>query len=73
MTAELALALDSILPPACPEDVNDNGMVDVQDLVAVILAWGTSDAAADVNDTGIVDVADLVAVIVKWGPCPMEP
>jgi hypothetical protein len=56
-------------PPLCPEDINNDGDVDVNDLVAVIVAWGTSDAAADVNDDSIVDVNDLVAVITKWGPC----
>ena len=41
----------------------------MDDLVAVILAWGTDDPAADVNDDGTVGVDDLVAVIVGWGEC----
>ncbi|MHC4908788.1 MAG: hypothetical protein ACYTF9_03605 [Planctomycetota bacterium] len=57
-------------PPLCPADTNDSGAVDVEDLVAVILSWGTNDLAADVNYDGTVDVEDLVAVILAWGACP---
>ena len=53
----------------CPADTNDDGTVDVQDLVNVITAWGTDDANADVNTDGIVDVQDLVAIITAWGSC----
>jgi hypothetical protein len=55
----------------CPQpvigDVNGDGVVDVQDLVGVILMWGTADPDADVTDDGIVDVSDLVLVILNWG------
>jgi hypothetical protein len=59
----------------CPADTNGSGAVDVDDLVAVILAWGDCPRPpalcdADVNDSGAVDVDDLVAVILAWGPCP---
>ncbi|MHC4908848.1 MAG: hypothetical protein ACYTF9_03910, partial [Planctomycetota bacterium] len=53
----------------CPSDVDGSGVVDVQDLVSVIVAWGTSDAAADVDGDGLVGVQDLVAVIIAWGEC----
>jgi hypothetical protein len=55
---------------ACSGDVNRDGTVDVDDLVAVILAWGTIDCSADANDDGSVNVDDLIAVIIAWGPCP---
>jgi hypothetical protein len=54
----------------CPADTNNDGVVDVQDLTAVILAWGMNNPAADVNNDGIVDVQDLTAVILAWGNCP---
>jgi hypothetical protein len=54
----------------CPTDVNRDGAIDVLDLVAVLLAWGTGDAAADINQDGTVDVLDLVAVLTTWGTCP---
>ena len=53
----------------CPEDTNNDGVVDVQDLVKVITEWNTSNADADVNNDGIVDVLDLVAIILAWGRC----
>ncbi|MHC5001779.1 MAG: DUF11 domain-containing protein, partial [Planctomycetota bacterium] len=56
----------------CPADTDGNGFVDVDDLVAVILAWGTDGSSnnSDVNDDDIVNVDDLVAVILAWGACP---
>jgi hypothetical protein len=59
----------------CLGDTNGSGTVDVDDLVAVILAWGDcpkppASCDADVNDSGAVDVDDLVAVILAWGACP---
>ena len=53
----------------CFSDTNNDGEVDVQDLVQVILDWGTADPDADVTGDGIVDVQDLVQVILDWGPC----
>ena len=55
--------------PVCRADTNDDGNVDVLDLVNVTVAWGTDDPATDVNGDGIVNVLDLVAVTVAWGPC----
>jgi hypothetical protein len=61
---------------ACLADTNNTGVVDVDDLVAVILGWGPCDGCppnscpADVNDDCTIDVDDLVAVILGWGACP---
>ena len=43
----------------------------VQDLVNVILDWGSDGSAngGDVDASGLVDVNDLVTVIVGWGRC----
>ena len=40
--------------------------VGVNDLLAVIAAWNTSDQNADIDDDGIVGVNDLLAVIGSW-------
>jgi hypothetical protein len=54
----------------CPSDIDNDGDTDVDDLVAVILSWGTCDTcAADVNGDFSVNVDDLVGVILGWGPC----
>jgi hypothetical protein len=58
-------------PPSCPGDIDGDGDVDVNDLVAVITNWGNNPANpdADVDGDGDVDVGDLVIVITNWGPC----
>ncbi len=59
--------------PLCPQgDVNGDGVVNVDDLIAVILAWGPcpqppTPCPADVDGSGAVDVDDLIAVILNWG------
>jgi hypothetical protein len=58
----------------CPADVNSSGIVDVDDLVAVILAWGPcptppASCDADTNASGAVDADDLLSVILAWGAC----
>ena len=53
----------------CPADITANGIIDVDDLLAVVNAWGTKGGAADVTGNGVVDVDDLLAVINAWGTC----
>ena len=52
-----------------PPDVNGDDTVDVLDLLAVLAAWGQSDALEDITGDGIVDVLDLLKVLAAWGPC----
>jgi uncharacterized membrane protein len=52
-------------------DITSDGVVDAEDLVAVILAWGACPplpmlCPADANNSGVVDADDLVAVILHW-------
>jgi len=65
-------SVELILPepePVCPEDVNQDGVVDVTDLLAIIDQWGLTNSPADVNFDGIVDVVDLLIVVGNWGEC----
>jgi hypothetical protein len=55
--------------PPCPADTNGDGFVNVNDVLALIGAWGSSDSSADVNGDGIVNVSDLLLLIEAWGPC----
>jgi len=50
-----------------PGDVNDDNMIDDADLLAVLFAFGGSDATADVNGDGVVDDADLLLVLFNFG------
>ena len=55
----------------CPGDLNDNEQVEIQDLLAVLGAWGPcTNCEADINQSGAVDITDLLAIIESWGPCP---
>jgi spore coat protein A len=62
--------------PECAADVapagNYNGVVNVDDLLAVINSWGNNcqnGCRADVTGNGAVNIDDLLAVINAWGPC----
>jgi hypothetical protein len=52
----------------CPADITGDCVANVDDLLAVINAWGPcAGCAADVTGNGIVDVDDLLEVINNWG------
>jgi hypothetical protein len=55
----------------CPSDIDGSGATDVNDLLAVILDWGTDGSGnnGDVDGSGLVDVDDILAVILNWGAC----
>ncbi|MCI0363267.1 MAG: dockerin type I domain-containing protein, partial [Phycisphaerales bacterium] len=53
----------------CPADLTGDDVVNIDDLLAVIEAWGASGGAADVNEDGAVNVDDLLIVTGAWGPC----
>lgn len=57
----------------CPGDVNGDGSVTFQDLVALLASYGSSDGdpsfnpGADLNDDGTVDFGDLVELLGRYG------
>ena len=55
----------------CPGDVDLDGQVRVDDLLAILSDWGEClECPSDITDDGIVDVDDLLLVLGAWGPCP---
>jgi hypothetical protein len=78
-TIEAVAGVDDIaitqapLPPLCPADVNGSGAVDIDDLLTVINAWGSTGTPGtvpgDVNQSGTTDIDDLLLVINAWGNC----
>ena len=61
------------IDPSCPTDTAAPfGLVDVDDLFAVINAWGPCGGCAQdtVPPFNVVDIDDLFAVINTWGDCP---
>lgn len=60
---------------ACLADINGNGVVDTQDWLALLQAWGPCPAPpdpcpADFDGNGEVDVRDFNYLLANWGDCP---
>jgi hypothetical protein len=54
----------------CGADVTGDGSVNIDDVVAVVLAWGTCvDCAEDINGDDLVNIDDIVEVVLAFGPC----
>jgi len=53
------------LPDACDlaGDINGDGVVNSEDLAALLSSWGTSNPAADLNGDGLVDAMDLAILL----------
>ncbi|MHC4989846.1 MAG: FG-GAP-like repeat-containing protein [Planctomycetota bacterium] len=54
----------------CPGDLDDSGTIDVNDLLAVILAWGNAGGPEDIDQDGIVGVNELIILVLGFGTCP---
>jgi hypothetical protein len=57
-------------PDPSKGDVNLDGIVDDADLLAILFAFGSSNAAVDVNSDGIVDDADLLTALFNFLTSP---
>ena len=67
---ENGIAEDStvIEPVYIAEDINEDGVVNIQDLVLVSSSFGkTGENEADINGDGVVDIVDLVKVAAALG------
>ena len=54
----------------CEGDFDDNGSVDVNDILSLIAAFGAcQDCVEDLDANGAVDVNDLLTLISSYGPC----
>lgn len=54
----------------CPGDVDGDGAVAVEDLLAMLADWGQSSSGpTDINGDGTVGVDDLLILLGAWGPC----
>lgn len=52
---------------SCPADFSGDGVVAIQDLLALLASWGT--AGADLTGDGTTSIADLLELLAAWGPC----
>lgn len=55
---------------SCPGDTDNNGVVNIADLLTLIAFFGTDEPVADLDDNGIVNVADILILIANFGSCP---
>ncbi|MHC4991038.1 MAG: S8 family serine peptidase [Planctomycetota bacterium] len=46
-------------------DLNEDGDVDIDDLLLLLLDWGAADSPADLDGSGLVDVDDLVILLMN--------
>ena len=75
MPAALTAGTYDLPLPPCPADVTGDQMVNVNDLLVVINAWGACPSpcdacVADIVPDCSVNVSDLIAMINNWGACP---
>ena len=59
---------EATCPNDCQGDVNNDGIVSVDDMLMVLANFGGS-GNGDANGDGIVDVSDVLLLIGHWGPC----
>ena len=60
-------------PPtkSCTGDTNEDGQVNVSDLLELLSAWGPcANCPEDLDGNDVVDVNDLLDLLANWGPCP---
>ena len=53
----------------CPGDFNDSGSVDVNDVLALISVFGTTDSNHDLDGDNEITVADLLMLLSYYGTC----
>lgn len=61
----------TIVAQTCPWDLNDDDLVNPNDLIVLLGAWGTDPGGPpDFNGDGVVNPTDLIELLGAWGPCP---
>lgn len=56
--------------PACSADLDQNGAIDVSDLLILLTNWGADGSGADIAEPlDIVDIFDLLDLLAAWGDC----
>jgi hypothetical protein len=57
--------------PDCLADVDTSGVVDTEDLLAVLSGWGAcAGCRADIDGDCMIATSDLLEVLAAWGRCP---
>ncbi|MDY7110515.1 MAG: hypothetical protein SYC29_17935 [Planctomycetota bacterium] len=60
----------AVLPdPSCPEDLDNDGFVDTEDLLMLLANWAGA-GQGDIDNNGVVNTTDLLLLLAAWGQCP---
>lgn len=60
-----------VLPPTCPEDVDEDGAASFGDVLRILAAWGSCPGCPeDVDGDDMAGFSDVLRVLAAWGPCP---
>ena len=54
-------------PPVCPEDVDGNSVVDIEDLLLLLANFGQS-GDGDIDGSGLVTIDDLLMLLGSFEP-----
>lgn len=67
--AEAGLDCEGNPLSSCPEDFNNNGLVEIQDLLILLGDFGCTESPcpADLNGDGITSIADMLALLSAFG------
>ena len=57
----------------CIADISGDGVVNIQDILALIGYWDSSGPLGDLNADGIVSIHDLLILVAGWGECTDVP
>lgn len=57
------------IAPACPADLDGDGVVNGADLASQLSSWGVNSGSGDLNGDGLVNGADLASLLSSWGAC----
>ena len=69
VSGDMACRLIGEYGVVCIGDIDGNGEVEIDDMLALIAAWGQcGSCAADINGDTNVDIEDLLLFISGWGP-----
>ena len=62
------------IQPPCPADLNNSGIIDMQDLNILLAKYGapvTAGVLGDIDNSGVIDLPDLNAFLIAFGTdCP---
>ena len=71
LALSLALILVSPSQADCPEDLDGDGWIGLQDLAILLGRYGQPGGEGDINEDGVVDIIDLAILLGVYNtPCP---